>query len=195
MTHFNQISTSIESAYQQGLLPQRNHKGLFYADTSCRSSLANLKLSSENRRILKKTSNYTYSLASVSDFDYNISVQKTIHHWISALGWDFPTSSVRTVFTNHIFNNIYTWKDHNDNTVAYSVCYFSSDISHIGYVFYHPDLSHSDLPIRLVLQFVIDSASKNLKYAYLGRFSPDNGYYKRNMPNFQYFYQHQWQNL
>jgi hypothetical protein len=177
-------ATSIEHCYQQGLLPQRNDNRKFYQDSSCRSNLANFRLSSENRRILRKTDSFSYTITPIY---FNINVQKLIFQWLKKLKWEFPISSVKYVFTQHIFNYLYIWQLEN-KTVAYSVCFFDCNISHIGYVFYDPSLSHGDLPIRLVLQFVIDSHDKNLAYAYLGRFSP----YKKNMPGFEQFMTKEW---
>lgn len=182
---------SIEQNYTNGLLPQRNSKSSFYQETSCRSNLANFSLSSENRRILRKTNDFSYE---ISPIFFNIDIKKQIFQWLKILKWDFPISSVKQIFTDHIFNYIYIWKKDNQ-IVAYSICYFSENISHIAYVFYDPQYSHGDLPIRLVLQFIIDSHQKGLKYAYLGRFSENSGFYKRNMPGFEYFNNNQWSKL
>lgn len=175
----------VEKNYQQGLLPQRNDSTSFYFESSCRSNLTKFLLSSENRRILRKTEQFTFKRVPIF---YNRDIQKQIFQWLKGLDWDFPISSVKTIFTNHIFNYLYVWK-FDQKIVAYSICYFSDSISHIAYVFYDPQYSHSDLPIRLSLQAIIDSHQLGLKYCYLGRFSD----YKRNMPGFENFVGGQWQ--
>lgn len=187
-------SLTIEENYERGLLPQRNLKNVWYQDSSSRSNLSSFALSSENRRIINKTNIYRYQLIPLKDFRYTPFIQKTIYKWIKEIGWDFPISSVKTIFTDHIFNYVYVWLDKNDNAVAYSICYFSSEISHIAYVFYNPKLSHDNLPIRLSLQTIIDSHEKNLKYCYLGRFNSETkmGYYKRELPGFEYFSNNDW---
>lgn len=195
MTQFNLENTGdIDQNYQNGLLPQRNNKDLFYSQTSCRSNLTNFNLNSENRRILRKTEEFTFEKIALKIFNYDLKTQKEIFNWIKKLGWDYPISSVKNVFKNHIFNYLYVWKDQQKNIVAYSICYFSENISHIAYVFYNPELTHENLPIRLVLQVIIDSHELGLKYCYLGRFSNDNGFYKRNMPSFEYYQNNQWIN-
>jgi len=196
MTQFNLKNTnSIEENYKNGLLPQRNDKSSFYFQTSSRSNLERFSLSSENRRILRKTEDLTFEKINLNNFDYNFKIQKEIIGWIKTLGWDFPISSVKNVFKNHIFNYLYIWKDNQNKIVAYSLCYFSNEISHIAYVFYDPSFANSNLPIRLVLQVIIDSQELGLKYCYLGRFSQDSGYYKRNMPGFEYFKDNNWVTL
>ncbi|MFA6185147.1 MAG: hypothetical protein WCT51_02325 [Candidatus Shapirobacteria bacterium] len=193
MTQFNLKNTNnIDQNYKNGLLPQRNDKNLFYSQSSSRSNLKNFNLNSENRRILRKTDDFSFEKMLLKDFNYNVKVQKEISTWIKTLDWNFPISSIKNVFKNHIFNYIYIWKDKQKNIIAYSLCYFSKDISHIAYVFYNPKLTHENLPIRLVLQVIIDSQKLGLKYCYLGRFSQDIGFYKRNMPGFEYFENNQW---
>jgi len=183
-----------EQNYSQGLLPQRNDKNFWYSDSSSRSNILDFNLSSENRRILSKTNQYKYQLIPTSDFIFTPYIQKTIFKWVKEIGWDFPISSVKTIFTNHIFNYIYVWLNQENEVVAYSICYFSATISHIAYVFYNPKLSHDNLPIRLSLQAIIDSAEKKLEYCYLGRFNPDTklGFYKRELPGFEYFKNNFW---
>jgi len=188
MKQFNIQNNNLpETNYQNGLLPQRNKKNLYYRQTSCRSNLKNFLLSSENRRILKKTQNYSCTRLPLSKLKYDLLLQKKLSFWVKQLGWDFPTSSIKNIFTRHLFNFVYIWKDEQKKIIAYSLCYFSSQISHIAYVFYQPELSHSNLPIRLTLQVIIDSQKLGLKFCYLGRFSPDTGYYKRNMPGFEIY--------
>lgn len=183
---------NIEKNYESGLLPQRNNKDLFYQDSSSRSNLSDFQLSSENRRIIRKTENFSYQKIALKNFQYSKEIQKQCHQWIKNLGWDFPTSSIKKIFTDHIFNYVYVWKDENNRIVAYAICYFSQNISHIAYVFYNPDFARTNLPIRLVLQAIIDSKELNLKYCYLGRFSKETGFYKRTMPGFEYFSDNNW---
>lgn len=192
---FNQqTQNTIKENYNNGLLPQRNTKDYWYSDSSCRSNLKEFSLSSENRRIINKTNAYKFQLIPLIEFRYSPVIQKTIFQWIKKIGWDFPISSVKTIFTNHIFNYVYVWLDNDNNVVAYSICYFDPSISHIAYVFYDPKLSHDNLPIRLTLQTIIDSHDKKLNYCYLGRFNPETklGYYKRNLPGFEYFKDNNW---
>ena len=192
MTFNIKNNNTIEENYQQGLLPQRTQKDLWYQQSSCRSNLSNFQLNSENRRIIRKTDNFTFKKISLKDFQYTPEFQKKIFNWTKELNWDFPVSSIKTIFNNHIFNQLYIWKDENNQEIAYSLCYFSPKISHIAYVFYNPQYQNNNLSIRLVLQTIIDSHQLGLKYSYLGRFSDSIGYYKRTMPGFEYFKDKQW---
>ena len=181
----------IENAYDHGMLPQRNKRGLFYIDSSCRSQLKQLTLTSENKRVIRKTSSFSCIRETTQDFKFDHVVQKNCHFWAKSLSWQFPTKSIKTVFTDHIFNYIYTWK-HNQKIIAYAVCLFTSNISHIAYVFYNSSYQKQNLVNAMVLKTITDSFDKSLNYCYLGRFDPQKniGYYKRDMPAFQVFNQH-----
>jgi hypothetical protein len=193
MTQFNlTLDQNIEENYSRSFLPQRNNSQFWYQDTSSRSNLADLQLTSENRRIINKTNNFTFEIIPLKNFSFTPETQKIIYSWIKKLEWNFPISSVKTIFTNHIFNYLYIWKNEKGEVVAYSICYISPQLSHIAYVFYNPQYSRDNLPIRLVLQLITDSYDKGLKFCYLGRFSKDTGYYKRNMPGFEYFENDNW---
>ena len=193
MPQYNLTNTNpLEINYQSGLLPQRNRPNSFYQDTSCRSNLNHFHLSSENRRILKRTSDFTFSTTSLNQFSLDLNTQKQIFQWINGLGWNFPINTVKLIFSKHIFNTLYLWRNSQNNIIAYSICYFSPQISHIAYVFYDPQYSHTNLPIRLTLQVIIDSQQNGLKFCYLGRFSKTTGYYKRTLPGFEYFQNDQW---
>lgn len=191
--HFN-ITNQLdpEENYLLGLLPQRNDKTLFYSDSSCRSNLSKFNLSSENRRILRKTENFSFKKVSIKDFDYNPKLQKKLSSWTKEMEWNFPVSSIKNIFTDHIFNFVYIWKYENGQEIGYSLCFETDKICHIAYVFYEPGLSHGNLPIRMVLQSIIDSHEKGLQFCYLGRFSNTTGFYKRNMPGFEYFDNEAW---
>ncbi|MFZ2153243.1 MAG: hypothetical protein WAV41_04350 [Microgenomates group bacterium] len=192
MPKFNlSTSDSIEKNYERGLLPQRNNKDKFYFDSSSRSNLADFSLSSENKRIINKTENFAYKSLPLSSLNFDLFLQKQLYKWIKELDWSFPISSVKIIFNNHIFNHVDIWYD-KDIPIAYLISYIDKNITHAAYLFYDSKYSHGNLPIRIVLQFVIDSQKQDKKYCYLGRFSKEIGFYKRNMPNFEYFKDNQW---
>ena len=192
MVTFNLRSTDpIEKIYSSGLLPQRNQRGLFYHSTSCRSKLEDFTLSSENRRIIRKTDQFTFTRLPLHTFTLTVDTLKEIHLWLTSAAWDFPTASVKTVFNDHIFNELYIWSE-GPKIIGYAICLLTPQISHIAYVFYNPAYQRLNLPIRMVLQFIIDSQTQGLKYCYLGQYSEDNGFYKRTMPGFEYFSDGKW---
>src|SRR4030042_5427378 len=98
-----------ELIYSQGFLPQRNDKKFYYLADSCRSNLTNFRLTSENKRIIKTTAKFDYQTQPLTDFNFTSRVQKQCLTWVKKNNWDFPVSSIKNVFVNHIFNQLYIW--------------------------------------------------------------------------------------
>jgi len=186
----NQDHSNLTHLYENGFLPQRQNSHIFYKNPqkpSSRALLKNLTLSSENKRILKRTDHYQHRLLAQKDFVYDFSLQKKLKDWTKNMNWGIKTSSIKTIFTNHIFNFFYVWETAHQ-PLAYAAVLKTPAFSHIAYVFYNPknpDLRN--LPIRMVLQTCIDAHNSNQAYCYFGTFSKEKGYYKRNMPGFQYY--------
>lgn len=181
--------SNLESLYRDGFLPQRQDSETFYQDPnhpSSRSGLSFENISSENRRILKHTDQFQYRLLPLNELTYDHRLQKTLKTMAKNMGWDIKTDSIKTIFTGHIFNYVYVWKLKGE-TIAYSLIHQNPNFSHLAYVFYSPQENLKYLPIRLVLQAVIDGQKKGRRYCYLGTFSQGRGYYKRNMPSFEYY--------
>jgi len=186
--------SNLNNLYQEGFLPQRKDPETFYKNSnqpSSRSDLSFKNISSENRRILKHTDGFQYRLLPLVNLNYDHRLQKTLKNMAKDMDWDIKTASIKTIFTGHIFNHVYVWKL-KEEVVAYALIHQAVDFSHIAYVFYSPQENLKNLPVRMVLQTVIDSQKKGHKYCYLGTFSQDRGYYKRNMPSFEYYSPTDW---
>jgi hypothetical protein len=186
--------SNLKDLYQQGFLPQKNDPYTFYQDSqnpSCRSNLINFSLSSENRRILKLSSQYSFHLLESKNLNYDFALQKKLKNWAKNMNWAISTSSIKTIFTNHLFNYFYLWTTQNQPS-AYTALLKTPDFSQIAYVFYNPlNLELKNLPIRMVLQACIDAHQSKQSYCYLGTFG-QRGYYKRNMPGFEYYQKRKW---
>ena len=60
--------------YASGFLPIRSLPDVYYLSRSLRVDLSQFSLSSENRRILKKTENFSAELLPLAQFFYNTEV-------------------------------------------------------------------------------------------------------------------------
>ncbi len=191
----NEDQSNLKELYENGFLPQRQNPNTFYKDPlhpSSRSLLKDLTLSSENKRILRLTDHHQYKLVPKKDFIYDFSLQKKLKDWSKNMNWDLKTSSIKNIFQNHLFNFFYLWETANQTT-AYAAILKSPSFSQIAYVFYNPqnpDLKN--LPIRMVLQTCLDAHESGQDHCYLGTFTKEKGYYKRNMPGFQYYKEGTW---
>lgn len=184
----------IGKIYQAGFLPFRNRKNLFYLARSSRCRLDRFSLSSENKRILKKTKNFNYRILKMADFQYDHRVQKNCKDWASARGWKISTKSLKYIFSGQFFNQVWLWKDGSsrDKIVGYQIVYQATDFVHCAHIFYHPGHYRSGLGTRMLLEVVIWAHQKKKKFHYLGTCYGKTGFYKRSFPGFEFFNGFSW---
>jgi hypothetical protein len=178
-------SDQLENIYGQGFLPFRNNQDIFYLSRSSRSIVDKYELSSENKRIINKTENFSFEIISNKDFEYSPKIQKTCKEWSKSKGWKISTVSIKKLFTGSYFNLALTAKL--DSTHAgYSVIHQEASFLHWAYVFIDPEFDKSGLAIRMGLEVIKYAKETGAKYVYLGTCYGNNNY-KRNYPGFEYF--------
>lgn len=181
---------NLTQVYQSGFLPFRNNRDLFYLSRSCRSNTKDFSLSSENKRVLKNTSHLVPKVISITDFKYTPVVQKTCKGWAKDRGWKISTLSLKTIFTDHIFNQVIVWKDsQKDNIVCYQVIYENKDLVHANSVFYDSSYYNTGLGTRTLIEISQYAYKKGIKLAYLGT---SYSMYKRSIPGFEFFNGFEW---
>ena len=178
-------SDQLEKIYDQGFLPFRNNQDLFYLSRSSRSVVDKYELSSENKRIINKTENFTFEFSPIDDFEYSPQVQKACKEWSKSKGWGISTISLKKLFSGSYFNLILISK-HDGIVAGYSVIHQGSGFLHWAYVFINPEFERSGLVIRMGLEVIKNAKEAESKYVYLGTCYGNNNY-KRNYPGFEYF--------
>jgi len=182
----------LTKVYQLGFLPFRNRKNLFYLSRSCRSNIKYFSLSSENKRVLKKTDQFRPEVISLSEFNYTPEVQRSCKLWARQAGWKISTSSLKVLFKNHFFNKLYLWKDEaSGKIICYQILYESKTILHTASVFYDPSYHSTGLGTRLLLEASQNAHQKELDFAYMGTCY---GMYKRSISGFEFFNGFEWTN-
>jgi len=176
--------------YQMGFMPFRHRKNLFYLSRSSRCRLEDFSLSSENRRIEKKTAHLAIKTYSTDGFQYTPRVQKYCKIWAKQRSWPIATKSIRHIFNDHFFNQVWVWKD-KDEVVGYQVIFKNDNISHVAHVFYNAD-KEKDLGMRMLLEAVKTAKKEGLEFVYLGTCYGKTGYYKRALAGFEFFNGFSW---
>lgn len=179
---------SLSKIYSWGFLPFRNRENLFYLTRSSRSDLRNFSLSSENRRIIKKTESITTRLVPLSEFHYTPEVQRNCKHWARERGWRISTTSLKFIFSGKFFNFVLLFQHKGSGeVVGYQILVVEDDFWHAAHVFYHPDYVGASLGTRMLLEACILTQKKGARYCYLGTCYGKGGFYKRNLPGFEFF--------
>lgn len=184
-----------EKIYENGFLPMRHLKDVYYLSRSLRVNLNLFEPTSENRRILKKTENYSFEMISLSDFKYDLSVQRLCKSYSEEkIGKGIiRTSSIEAVFTNGIFNKVFVFKERVSRVVVgYAVCFVSDSLLHYAHSFY--DLKHyqDNLGMGMMLSAIVWAKENQKKYGYLGTCYEEKALYKTEFKEGEFFNGFKW---
>jgi arginyl-tRNA--protein-N-Asp/Glu arginylyltransferase len=189
----------INEMYEKGYVFTRIDRGIMHQTRSLRIDLSKFDLSSENRRILKKTEalilkaekipfeNYDWSIGKLAkDFytekfgDNVMSAQK-----IKETLTDTSKSNFNTVLT--YFTNAENSNDTRNTPSGYTICFKTPEIIHYSYPFYNLIDSPKDMGMGMMLRAIIFAKEKGLKYIYLGSLQRPTDTYKLQFSGLEWF--------
>ena len=188
-------SDEVEKILDKGFLPIRNLPDVYYLSRSTRADLGKFELSSENKRILKKTSGIESDLISLSDFNYTAQVQKFCKDYSdNKLGKGlFSTETIKGIFNNGIFNHVFVFKDIlSQKEIGYAVCFISLNFLHYAYAFYDLAYLKQNLGARMMLEAVSWAKKSHKNYAYLGTCYERGSLYKTEFKGIEFFTGFRW---
>lgn len=183
----------VSQIYEKGFMPIRSLKDVYYLSRSVRVNLSKFQLSSENRRILRKTEEFKFRLVKLDKFDYTPLVQKTCKNWFEQKFGErkITAAAIRKIFTSSIFTDVFVWRV-KENVVGYAVVYINKDLLHYAHVFTDPQFSKSNLSVRMMLEAIIWAKKSKKKYAYLGTCYTKSALYKTQYAGMEFFNGFSW---
>lgn len=188
----------VAKIYEAGFLPIRNLPGVYYLSRSLRVDLSKFELSSENRRILNKTADFTSDVVSLAEFEYTPAVQKFCKDYMNQrFGKGYlPAAGVKNIFQKGVYNSVFVWKKARSlEPVGYAVCFINEALLQYAHVFYDLELLDSNIGIQMILQAVIWAKEKGRKFAYLGTVYNLSAYsYKTEFSGGEFFNGFTWSN-
>jgi arginyl-tRNA--protein-N-Asp/Glu arginylyltransferase len=181
---------SIEDIYENGFLQSRIDSRLFYLSRGIRIDVSQFELSSENRRINRKTEYLTYELSTIDKFEYDYPIGKMAIDFykerfgektISAQKWKW-------IFTSGVFTHVIIFKDNRTNEViGYCPIIMTKSILHYAYPFYKTNYLSENLGIGMMQSAILHSKETGIRYAYLGTCYTHNSLYKTQFKGAQWF--------
>lgn len=176
----------VADIYARGFLPMRNLPGIYYLCRSVRVDLEKFSLSSENRRILRKTEGLSFEsqgLHITSPAVYELCKR----YLESRFGNKCVSSAgLKSIFGGRIFNRVFVWKD-GQKEVGYAVCFENDDLIHYAHAFYEPEYAGKNLGARMILQAVMTAKETRKRYAYLGTCYNQSAFYKLEFSGVEFF--------
>lgn len=187
--------TNINALYSQGYVFTRIGKGVMQETRSVRVDLSKFELSSENRRILRKTEDVRLKTENLPYEKYDWTIGKMAKDFYSEKFGDgtFSANKVKELLTDtekSNFNVLLTYSMNNgtieqwNNQIGYAICHETNELLHYCYPFYELSLitDHlspiKDLGLGMMLRAIIWAKENGKKYAYLGSAQRPSDTYK-----------------
>ncbi len=191
-------SEKISTSYTEGFVFTRRGKGEMDQTRSVRIDLSKFELSSENRRVLKKTDEMTLVTIPLPYSDYHWSIGKLAKDFYTTKFGDgtFSANKVKELLTdadNSNFNLLLTYI-YNDEVVGYSICYTNKDILHYSYPFYElTNVSQfTNIGIGMMTKAIVWAKDNGKKYVYLGSAQRPTDTYKFQFSGAEWFDGDKW---
>jgi arginyl-tRNA--protein-N-Asp/Glu arginylyltransferase len=181
----------INNSYNEGYVFTRKEKGHMYQTRSLRIDLPKFKLTSENRRILKKTESVTIISTNLPLKNYDWSIGK--------LGKDFYTSKfgngtfsankIKELFTDNEksnFNRFFIYLLDN-SPIGYCITRETNEFIHYCYPFYDLNSPIPNLGLGMMLKAILYAQEQGKKYIYLGSAQRPGDTYKLQFEGLEWF--------
>ena len=191
---------NLAQIYYGGWLPFRSKKDWYYLCRSTRVRLSNFELSSENRRILKKTENLNFSVIPVDQFEYTPVVQKFCKVFADETFGKgvMPAAAIRKILSEGgncthvmVFGSGVGDTRRIAPTVGYVGVVVHGHFLHYVHPFYDLD-GDPNLGMGMMVRAVQWAKDQTKQFAYLGTCYGESALYKTQFKGFEFFNGWRW---
>jgi len=196
--------TNINRMYNDGYVFTRIGKGVMNQTRSLRIDLSRFELSSENRRILKKTDSLLLTPYSLPMADYNWQIGKMAKDFYETKFGEgtFSANKVKELLaTEHNFNKLFIYKISNSKfqisncEIGYCICRETNELLHYSYPFYiiqNSKFKIQNLGLGMMIKAIIYAQKNHKHYIYLGSASRPTDTYKLQFSGLEWFDGEKW---
>jgi len=187
---------NINTLYNEGFLFTRIKKGKMAQTRSVRIDLSKFKLSSENKRILRKTEDIELNILPIPYSDYNWKIGKMAKDFYSIKFGEgtFSANKIKELLTTkHNFNKLFVYKTTNCNlqttecNVGFAICHETNELLSYSYPFYNLKSEINNLGISMMLRAIMYASESGKKYIYLGSAKDEKAKYKLQFEGLEWF--------
>jgi arginyl-tRNA--protein-N-Asp/Glu arginylyltransferase len=193
----------IQAMYHDGFVCTRPEDGLMKQTRSLRIDLSQFELSSENRRILRKTEDVHMLRQSLPYAAYSWEIGKLAKDFYSTKFGEgtFSANKAKELLTSgrKDFNTLLTYSINSsdeiaasptaalsDNVVGYAICVETEELLHYSYPFYDLDAG-KNTGMGMMLQALVYAKESGKKYIYLGSAQRPGDTYKFQFAGLEWF--------
>lgn len=186
--------------FNNGYLFTRESKGSVYQTRSLRVNLNHFELTSENKRILNKTTNLTFKIInlpiSLDNYDWNIhKLGKDFYQNKLHLEKAFSSNKLKELLTSSNKSNFNFLMEFSvsGEIMGYSICYINKEIFQYAYPFYKYEKFANNYGMGMMLRAIIYAKENNIKYIYLGSVTRVTDLYKLQFKGLEWYDENSWQ--
>ncbi len=191
-------SDFIGEMYEKGYVFTRINRGVIQQTRSVRIDLSVFSLTSENKRILKKTEGLEIKSIELPFIGYDWSIGKLAKDFYSAKFGDniMSAQKIKEMLTDADKSNFNTLLSYslNSENIGYTICHTTKDIMHYSYPFYDLDKAPKDCGLGMMIRAIQFAKGSGMKYIYLGSLQRPSDTYKLQFSGIQWFDGKTWSN-
>lgn len=187
---------SVEKMYDSGYVFGRVDKGFMNKTRSLRINLLNFEMSSENRRIARKSEHLALTVVPLPYTNYSWEIAKLAKDFYENLDATFSANKIKELMTTSklSFNTLLIYTDTQTKfPVGYCIAYKTNNILHYSYPFYEHDPKESSRGLGMMIKAIDYAKNQNLKYIYLGSLQRPTDTYKLQFKGMEWFDSEKWQ--
>lgn len=188
-------NSKISEFYSQGFVLTRKGPGVMQKVRSLRLDLSQFSLTSENRRVLRKNEDVSFSIEDIplDKYDWKIHKmgadfyrQRFGDNVMSANKIKDMVKEKKTSFNKLI---VFSQKSHN---LGYAICFDYGKILHYAYPFYDLSYVSKTLGIYMMTRSIVYAKDAGLDYVYLGSVNSKKALYKLQFKGLSFFEKDSW---
>ncbi len=188
---------NITALYNEGYVFTRKGIGTMNQTRSLRIDLSRSNLTSENRRILKKTTELGFKSTTLPYGDYTFAIGKLAKDFytIKFGPGTMSAQKIKEMFTNQResnFNLLLKYTTPKEEDLGFAVCYKNSHIMHYSYPFYDLEKSPKEMGMGMMVRAVQYAKDDGLQYIYLGSLQRPSDTYKLQFEGLEWFDGKEW---
>lgn len=178
--------------YSHGYVFTRLGRGIMQQTRSVRIDLSKFELTSENRRILKKTDGFRIIDLPVPLSTYDWSIGKMAKDFYETKFGPSVMSAAKikellTDATKSNFNVLLRYSDTRDTVIGYCIVHSNTHLLHYSYPFYALDTAPRDSGLGMMIRAIMFAKQSGLKYVYLGSLQRPSDTYKLQFEGLEWF--------
>lgn len=182
---------SIESAYNEGYVFTRTGHGDTNQTRSLRLDLKNFALSSENKRILKKTEDLQLTVSPIPYANYSWQIHKMGKDFYEQKFGEktFSAQKIKELITEpnqSNFNRLFIYTQNNE-PLGYCIALETQHILHYCYPFYNLQTAPTNTGMSMMLRAIVWAQEQGKQFIYLGSAQRPTDTYKLQFSGLEWF--------